>query len=154
MSVTSTRAESRGFTLVEGALVVVTAFILLAVTVPIIQHTVDAYKLRSAVASATWAIGTTRYQALMKGYPYAVAFDPTSRTYQVSSQPPGAAQFSNVGSAVPLSGSSIVLNRATTLQFLPNGFVQATTGQMNLAISYQGSTKTITVTSYGNVSVN
>ncbi len=145
---------SCGFTLVELSFVLLLGMVMMAISVPIIQSALYGYRLRSAVASATWAIQATRYQAIMKGYPFALAFDSTALTYQVSSQPPGAPGFSNLGSAVPLSGSNVSLSQSTTLQFKPNGIVQATTGQLIFSIGYQGNTKTITVSSYGDVSVS
>lgn len=129
------------------------AMILAAISVPAIWSTVYSHRLRSAVASATWAIQATRYEAMMKGYPYALTFDPATVTYQVSSRPPGAPAFSNVRSPVPLSGTPVTINATTTLEFKPNGMVQATAGQLTFSITYQGSTKTVTVSRYGNVTV-
>lgn len=146
------RAAARGFSLVEIAVVVVLAMILLAFSVPMIQSTVSKYRQRSAVATATWAIQTTRYQAIMRGYPYAITFDSTTATYQVSSQPPGATGFSSDGPAIPLGAAGVSITPTTTLQFRPNGMVQATTGQLNFSISYKARTSQITVSSYGNVS--
>jgi Tfp pilus assembly protein FimT len=134
--------------------VVLLAMVMMAISVPIMQSALYGYRLRSAVARATWAMQATRCQAIMKGYPFALAFDSTTLTYQVSSQPPGATGFSNVGSAVPLSGSNVTFSQSTTLRFKPNGIVQATTGQLTFSISYQGNTKTITVSSYGDVSAS
>src|SRR5712692_9608373 len=146
-------ADARGFSLIEISVVLLLAMIFMAISIPIIQDTLAGYRLRSAVASATWAIQATRYQAIMKGYPYQLAFNATNNTYQVANQPPGATSFSNTGSSIPLSGSAITLSQATTLQFKPNGFVQATAGQMNFSITHRGNMKTITISSYGNVTV-
>ena len=88
----------------------------------------------------------------MHGYPYQIAFDATQNTYQVLSEPPGAAAFANVGGPIPLSGSPVALGASTTLQFKGNGSVSATVGQMNLSISYRGVTKTLTVSNYGSIS--
>ena len=90
---------------------------------------------------------------MSQGYPFRVAFDATTRQYQVGSQPPGAASFSNVGNAVPLSGSSVTISPNTTLQFRPNGAVTATTGSLSFTITYSGLTKTVAVSNYGNITV-
>jgi hypothetical protein len=66
---------------------------------------------------------------------------------------PPATTYSNVGSAIPITSSAVAISAATTLEFRPNGQVSATTGAMNFNMSYQGVTKTITVSTYGNVNV-
>jgi hypothetical protein len=99
------------------------------------------------------AVQSTRYQALMAGYPYQVVFTKASTQYQIQDLPTGATTYANVGTAIPLSGSTITLNQDTTLRFLPNGAVSAPTGALTFAITYHGSTKNITVSTYGNVKV-
>ncbi len=91
----------------------------------------------------------------MKGYPFRLTIDPTNRTYQLSSDPERDGTFANVGSAIPFTGGNApaTVSAATTLQFRPNGQVSATTGALNFDVSYQGVTKTITVTTYGNVTI-
>ncbi len=119
------------------------------------------YRLTSAVASATWAIQSIRFQALEEGYSvFRLHFKETpsgyNPTYQPASEPVGTSSFSNVGSAVPLSGSAVQLNETTVLQFKPNGTVTMTSGGnpvTSFQISYQGLSHTITVTNYGNVKV-
>ena len=112
------------------------------------------YQLQSAVSSSTWAIQSTRYQALMAGYPYQVVFTQSTGSYQIQNLPTGATTYANVGGAVPLSGSTISLNQDTTLRFLPNGSVSAPTGALTFTITFYGTTKTITVSTYGNVKVS
>jgi len=140
--------------MLEVSLSVAIGLILAAFTVPLVQSAVNSYRFRAAVANATWAIQATRYQAIMKGYPFQITFDPTTLTYQVASQPPGATVFTNVGDPVPLSSSAITLNQTTTLQFKPNGLVQATAGLMSFTLAYGTNTSTINVSSFGNVSVS
>ena len=145
--------RARGFSLIELLITLSVSLILLAMSIPAMQSAVFSYRLRAAVSSATWAIQTTRYQAIMKGYSYQIVFSPSTRTYQVRRQTPGAASFTDVGGAVPISGSAVALSAPTTLQFKPNGAVRATQGGLSFAISYHGISKTITVSLYGNVSV-
>jgi Tfp pilus assembly protein FimT len=139
--------------MIEIAMVVMVLFILMCITYPITQGTLNYFRLRGAVSSATWAIQSTRYQALMQGYPFQVTFDSTKKTYQIASEPLGTNTFVNVGAAVPLSGDAIALNQTTTIQLNPNGYVSATQGSLTFTLTYKGSTETITVTNYGNVSV-
>ncbi len=142
-----------GFSLIELMIAIVVGLIITAAAIPQIKEGVYQYRLRGAVASATWAIQSTRFQALMEGYPYQVVFSHTNNTYQIQDLPSGTT-YANVGSTVPLSGSAISLDQDMTIQFKPNGSVTTTVGTPPLSISYQGSTKQMTITSYGNVSVN
>jgi len=147
-------ARVRGYTLIELIMGLVIGSILTAIAIPQVQSTVYQYRLRAAIASATWAIQSTRYQALTQGYPFQAVFTASNAQYQIKDMPTGATAYANVGSAVPLSGSPITLNQDTTLQFLPNGSVTATVGAQNLSITYQGFCQKVTVTNYGNISVS
>ncbi|HEV3301080.1 MAG TPA: type II secretion system protein [Planctomycetaceae bacterium] len=146
--------KNRGYSLIEVIFAVVIILILAAFAVPQMGTVIFQYRLQGAVASATWAVQSTRYQALMAGFPYQVVFKKATNNYQIQDLPPGAGAYANVGTAVPLSGTTIALNQDTTFRFLPNGSVSAPTGALNnFTITYHGSTKTITVSTYGNVKV-
>jgi Tfp pilus assembly protein FimT len=132
---------------------VVIVLVLSAMTIPKFSSAISNYKLNGAVESAELAIQTSRYQAIMHGYPYQVTLDNTLNTYQVLSEVPPSTTFSNVGSSVPLSGAPITVSAATTFLFKPNGSVSAAVGAMTFSISYQGVTKTLTVSNYGSISV-
>src|SRR5581483_1738491 len=147
------RRTVRGFSMIEIIMSLLVGSILTAIAIPQIGTLLNQYKLQGAVASSTWAIQSTRYQALMAGYPYQVVFTASTGKYQIQDLPPGAASYANVGTAVPLSGANVVLNRNTTLQFKPNGSVTATAGSLNFTLTFSGSTKTITVSNYGNINV-
>jgi Tfp pilus assembly protein FimT len=146
-----------GFSTVETVMVLAVSLILAGFAAPSIRSVLNSYHLRAAVSSATGAIQSTRYQALREGYPYQVTFSGGSGginpTYQVASKPAGATTFTNIDSAVPVSGSAITLSSTTVLQFKPNGSVTATTGGLSFSITYLGATETITVTNYGNITV-
>ncbi len=101
-------ANARGFSMVELLLVVAVGLILTGIAVPQVKSGMYRYRLNGAVASATWAIQSTRYQALMAGYPYQVVFTKATNEYQIQDLPTGSASYANVGSAVPLSGSATV----------------------------------------------
>jgi prepilin-type N-terminal cleavage/methylation domain-containing protein len=145
--------RARGFSMVELLMVVLIGSVLTAISIPIVQTGLNAYRLHGAVAAATWAIQSTRYQALQEAYPYQVVFTASSASYQIQNLPSGTT-YANVGSSVPLSGSAITMSPNTTLQFKPDGAVTATVGSLSFTITYQGTTETITVTNYGNVSVS
>jgi len=145
--------DVRGFSTVELFLVMIIRTILTAITIPQVNSIMNQYRLQSAVASSTWAIQSTRYQALMAGYPYQVVFKQSTGAYQIQNLVPGATSYANVGTAVPLSGSPVTLSQDTTFLFKPNGSVTATTGTLNFTLTYHGATKSVTVSNYGNISV-
>ena len=64
----TTRNASAGFTMMEMLITVAILMVLTAFGVPSMLSTIDTFKLNSATNAASWAIQTTRYQALMKGY--------------------------------------------------------------------------------------
>jgi Tfp pilus assembly protein FimT len=149
-----------GFSTLELIFVLLIGTVLTVCAVPIISDVVNSYRLKGAISSATWAIQSTRFQALMSGYPYEVTFQGNSSgyspTYQIASKPSGQTSYANVGSSVPLSGSDIKLTTATVVQFQPNGTVAVTQGGStvtSMQVSYGGNSNTITVSNYGNLSV-
>lgn len=153
-------SATRGFSLIELAMVMLISMITAAFALPIVQTTVNKYQLKAATSGATWAIQSTRFQALMEGYPYEVTFagatGGVNPTYQIANETVGATSFSNVGSAIPLSGKPVVLGATTTFVFQPNGTVAtspASSAPYTFTIAYSGTTETITVSNYGNVDV-
>ena len=148
--------RSAGYSLLQIVVTFAVVSALTAFALPMTQNVLKNYRLNAAVVSATGAIVATRYQAVMHAYPYNITFS-TAGNYQIASEPPGAASFSNVGGSVPLAGiGDVSINQTTTLQFNANGTVSATTGAMSITISdpvtmrqYQ-----ITVTGVGDVSAN
>jgi Tfp pilus assembly protein FimT len=160
MQIGERRRPSQGFTLVELAMVMLIAMITAGFALPIVQTTVNKYQLKGATASATWAIQSTRFQALMEGYAYQVTFSGgtggINPTYQIASKTVGSTTYSNVGSSVTLSGKPVVLGATAVLQFQPNGTVATSpvsTAPYTFTITYSGTTETITVSNYGNVDV-
>lgn len=146
--------SSAGFSLLELALVLTLAMITAGMAIPVAQTGIASYQLSAAVDGATGAIQTTRYQAIMNGYPFQLQLIPTNNKFQVLSAVPPNTSFSNVGNAVPYSGAPVTLSAATTLQFKPNGSVSVVAGANTFTISYKGTTKTVTVSNYGSISVH
>ena len=148
------KSRNSGFTMLEVAIIISIVMILLAFGIPSMMSTIDTYNLNAAATSASWAIQTTRYQALMKGYPYQLTFSTATNSYQITSEPPSAGTFSNVGGAVPISSHPVVLSAGVQLQFKGNGSVSSVVaGSQTFTITYKGRTKTITVSNYGSVTV-
>ena len=150
-----------GFTLPQVVLALALIGLMAAMSIPVIKNALTAYHLKAAVAAVQGAIQTTRYQAIMAGCPYTIAFSQTTTTYQVqdealSGSPPAcAASFSNVAGLVPWSTTGDVsLSPSTTLQFNPNGTVVATTGSLTFPLTNGVSTETMTVSGVGNVTAS
>jgi len=155
-----------GFSMLEALIVIAIALVLAAITIPTARTAIASYQLDAAVDSAAGAIQAPRYQAIMHGYPYQVDFDSTKNQFQVSNKVPPAAAFTAVGTAVPISSSAVTMGVGTAspgstghliLQLKPNGSVTTSSGQAMPAIftiSYNGTTKTLTVSNYGSVSIH
>lgn len=144
--------RDRGYSLVELAIVMLMGSILTAMAIPQVKSQVFYYRLNSAVAMAKWAIQSTRFQALKEGYPFQVVFAASTQSYQIQDLPSGTT-YQNVGGVVPLAAWPMTFSADTTINFKPNGMVTATVGSNSFTITYQGTTKTITVSNYGNVKV-
>jgi len=157
--------SDRGFSLIEILVALLIGSLLTAMAIPATRSALASYQLDAALNSLTGAIQGTRYQAIMHGYPYQVDIDPTANTFQVASEPGGTNTYSPIGSAIPISGSPVTISAGTTnsntpahatLQFKANGAVVVASGQappLSFTISYKGTTKTITVSNYGSISV-
>jgi len=146
--------RNRGYTLVEMMMVILIIMVVTAIAIPQVKSSLNRYRLEGAVASATWAIQSTRYQALMQGYQYQVVFTKSTNSYQIQSEPVGSSTFSNVGNSVPLSGASTVLNQDTTLTFKPNGYVSDPANLYYMTVTYQGMCQKIKVTNYANITLS
>jgi Tfp pilus assembly protein FimT len=147
------RGNAKGFSLAELLIMLTVGTILTIMAIPSINAGLRNYRIDGAISSITWAIHSTRYQALMNGYPYQVAFTSSNNAYQIQNSPANNATYSNVGTSVPFSTFPVVLSADTTLNFKPNGYVTAATGALNFTITYQGVCQKLTVTNYGNVSI-
>ncbi len=152
-------SRSRGFSVLELVGVIAVALVMSAMAAPVIQSSLSTFRLRSAVASVTGAIQSTRYRAIFDGCPYQIAFSKAANTYQVSSTVTGAgcaAAFTNVGGPVPFACTSqVALNQDVTLQFSPGGSLQVIAGSLAFNLNSQGSSnyKAITVSKYGSIKV-
>src|SRR5581483_9309326 len=149
------RKPSRGFTTLEMVVVIAIGIITAAMAVPMIQSTMQSFRLGSAVSGA---IESTRYRAIYDGCPYQLAFTKANNTYQVSTEATGgacAAAFTKVGNPIPFGSPQVALSQDVTFQFSPGGSVQVIAGAQSFNLSYSGSTsqKSITVSRYGSVKV-
>ena len=147
--------QVEGFSLIEILVAICIAGVVAAFAIPSVSNAVQSYRFNASVEACVGTIQSTRYQAIMRGYPYALSFDPATLTYQISNKPVGASGFVAVGGAVPFANpGDVTLSQATTLQFGPNGTVQATAGTMSFQLSSSLKTKTITISGVGNVSAS
>jgi type II secretory pathway pseudopilin PulG len=138
--------------MIEVIMVMLVGLILTAVALPQVRTGINTYRLNSAVAMAKWAIQSTRFQALEKGYIYQVVFTAATNSYKIQYSTDNGATYTDVaGSTTPLAAWSMTFSADTTINFRPNGFVTATVGSNSFTITYQGATATITVSNYGNV---
>jgi type IV fimbrial biogenesis protein FimT len=148
----------RGFTAVELLITMAVGIVLAAFAVPLLQNGMNFFRVRAAATSVSGAIQSTRFQAIFHGCPYEIVFNMPAMTYQVAAQqttPAGcAAAFTNLGPAIPIpNGSSVTLNENVTFQFRPGGLTQTTQGVPTLVLDWRGSKETITVSTYGNITV-
>jgi Tfp pilus assembly protein FimT len=138
----------------EAMFVVVVGGIIAAIAIPVSRYALRSYRLGSATAAVRSAIQMTRYQAIMQGYHYRVAFNQATQTYQISRRVPPGTTFSNYGEPVVWSASSEVsVAPSTTLEFLPGGTVKATTGAVTFMITNGHNTSAVTVSEVGDVSI-
>ena len=149
-------ALATGFTLVELMVVGAIMIVLFACALPLTRGVFYQYHLRAASSTAALMIQATRYHAIMQSYPYQITFSAVTNTYQVLSEVPPAATFSNLGGAIPFDpGGSSTVGATTTFQFSPGGMVTVVGGSMpaTMTITNPGGTKTITVSGVGDVSI-
>lgn len=151
--------------MIELLIIVCLVMILTAIAIPTTRSAMATYQLDAAVDSVTGAIQSTRYQAIMHGYLHQVDFNSADNQIQVSSEVPPATTLTAVGAPVPISASPVTLGVGTPssgsaghaiLQFKANGSVSIVSGQpapLSLTLSYHGTTKTLTVSKYGSISV-
>lgn len=156
-----TRKHASGFTLIELVVVLAIIMIISVMSIPYARNVLRSYRLNAAASSIKGLVQSTRYQAIMVGCPYRVAFTTGSVNYQLSTQqitgtPPAcSSSYSNVGSAVPWTTTSEAsISANTTLQFNPNGTVSASTGNSDFTISLAGVTRSISVSGVGNVYIH
>jgi prepilin-type N-terminal cleavage/methylation domain-containing protein len=157
------KRRERGFSMIEMLLVVSIGIILTAMAAPSMKSSMYMYRLNSAVAMSKWAIQSTRFQALEKGYPYQVVFNAANLNYQIQNLPAtctvsGTPQtpcttYQPVGAVVPISSWPMTVSQNTTITFQPNGYVTSAPSS-SFTVTYQSTVATITVSNYGNVTTS
>jgi len=150
---TGRNLRAPGFTLIELIVTMAIGLILTLVAIPIVNSVYQSYRVNAAISAVTGAIQTTRYQAISAGYPFQVVFSKANSNYQVKSDQNRTGVFTNVGNPIPLS-TAAVLAQDTTLLFHPGGLITATVGSTTLTLNAPHKIETITVSTYGNISVH
>ena len=151
------RHTSAGFSLIELLIVIAISIVLAGIAIPVFTSAIKSYDQTATVSAATGAIESTRFQAIMHGYPYQLVFTSSTLSYQTFNEVPPAATFSAVGAAIPLpAAGGVALNGAATFTytFFANGIVTVTAGQPNMQIANSVRSNTITVSGVGNVSTS
>ena len=114
------RYSNSGFTLLEAVMVMAVAILLAGMTLPVFTNAMKNYYQSATVSAAAGALQTTRFQAIMRGYPYEVVFTPSTLSYQVYAETSGATcppTFSAVGAATPLPSAGGVAMTGTTITY-------------------------------------
>jgi hypothetical protein len=88
--------------MIEALMVVAIGLLLGGMAIPIFTNAMKNYYQSATVSAAAGAIQSTRFQAIMQGYPYQLVFTPSTLSYQLFTEVPPATKFSLV---VPLTGS-------------------------------------------------
>lgn len=168
----------RGFTLIDTIVVVTIAAVIMAIAVPIANTIISNFRLQNAVMAITGAIQATRMEAISTTLPMKVTFSKATNTYQAAfcstcnvyattgaytnghaPKTPGGQPFLPNPVAFSGAGSGVTLSADTTFYLRPGGAVQTTEGTTScptlapFTLSYRGTTKTITVGCYGQITV-
>lgn len=146
--------------MVLGLIMIMGAF-----AIPTLRSSRRTYHLNQAATTITGAVQAARYRAIQTGCPYTItipqtdaAFSNTTyllQTQVLSGNPPACAGaytnvYPNPGTIPWATTKDVSLAQAVTLQFNPNGLVQANAGTLTLVLSNGLTTNTITVSGVGN----
>lgn len=97
------RLSDSAFTMVEMLLVIAISITLAAIAVPTFNNAMYSYRQGATVSGVQAALSSTRFLAIMRGYPYQLVFTPSTLSYQIYNEVPPATSYSLV---VPATGSS------------------------------------------------
>jgi prepilin-type N-terminal cleavage/methylation domain-containing protein len=116
----SFQQRSRGFTMLETAMVILILGVLVAITLPFYNGSRSDSQMNSTVGSISAVLTQTRYAAIMNSQVYTVVFTAPANTYVVTNVATSTSQ-----SAVPLPYTTVLINTGTaatyTFTFCPNG---------------------------------
>lgn len=147
------RHTNSGFTMIEALMVIAICMVLAGIALPAFTNAMKSYDQSATVSATAAALQTTRFQAIMRGYPYEVIFTPSTLSFQLYSEIPPATTFSQVaGSATtPLPSAGMVTMTPVTCSVPLTNWV--CTPASNLQI-YNGSTITYTFLANGTVTTS
>ena len=147
------RHSNSGFTMIEALMVVAICMALAAIALPPFTRAMQVYDQSATVSAAAAALQTTRFQAIMRGYPYQVIFTPSTLSYQLYSEIPPATTFSQVAGSVttPLPSAGKVTMTPVTCSVPLTSWVCTPASDLQ---TYNGSTVTYTFLPNGTVTTN
>lgn len=162
------RYSNSGFTMIEALMVVAVGILLAGIAMPIFTNAMKNYYQAATVSAAAGAIQSTRFQAIMHGYPYQMVFTASTLSYQIYTESAGVScppVFSASGKAVPLpsAGSVSMTGTTATYTFYASGTVYGTVATTSpctpaaaptLQIKNSVKSNTITVSGVGDVSIS
>jgi hypothetical protein len=154
--------------MIEALMVVAIGLLLGGMAMPIFTNAMKNYYQSATISAAAGAIQSTRFQAIMHGYPYQITFTSSTMSYQVYAESAGVTcppTFSAVGKAVPLpsAGSVTMTGTTVTFTFYGSGTVYGTVPTASpclpaaaptLQIKNSVKSNTITVSGVGDVSIS
>jgi Tfp pilus assembly protein FimT len=151
--------------MIEALMVVAIGLLLAGLAIPIFTNAMKNYYQAATVSAAAGAIQSTRFQAIMRGYPYQITFTSSTKSYQLYAEAAGVTcppTFSAVGTATPLPSAGGVSLTGTTVTFtfygsgtvygsVPTASPCLPTAAPTLQIANSVKSNTITVSGVGNV---
>ncbi len=97
------RFSDSAFTMVEMLVVISISLLLVGMAIPTFTNAMYAYRQGATVSGVSGALSSTRFLAIMKGYPYQLVITPSTLSYQIYNEVPPATSYSLV---TPATGSA------------------------------------------------
>lgn len=89
--------------MIEMLVVISISLVMVGIAIPTFNNAMYSYRQAAAVSATSGALSSTRFLAIMKGYPYQLVFTTTTMSYQIFNEVPPATSYSLV---TPATGSA------------------------------------------------